>query len=44
VYFDSLRETLWNMTMVQLNEWMKRGFEKLNEVDQQWMFQRLLEC
>jgi hypothetical protein len=42
-FFSSLRETLWDMPAVQLDNWMKRGFGKLTEADQQWMFQRLLE-
>ena len=42
-FFSSLCETLWDMPIIQLNGWMKRGFAKLNEADQQWMFQRLLE-
>ena len=28
---------------IQLNGWMERRFARLNEADQQWMFQRLLE-
>ena len=42
-FFSSLRETLWDMPIIQLNGWMKRGFAKLDEAEQQWMFQRLLE-
>ena len=41
-FFSSLRETLWEMPMVQLRDWMKRGFMKLSDPDQQWFFQRLL--
>jgi hypothetical protein len=42
-FFHSLRETLWDMPAVQLADWMQRGFARLAEADQQWMFQRLLE-
>jgi hypothetical protein len=42
-FFSSLRETLWDMPAIQLNGWMQRGFAKLNDADQQWMFRRLLE-
>jgi hypothetical protein len=42
-FFHALRETLWELPMVPLHDWMKRGFAKLSEADQQWLFQRLLE-
>jgi hypothetical protein len=41
-FFHSLREKLWAMPVVQLNGWMQRGFVKLSEADQTWMFEQLL--
>jgi hypothetical protein len=42
-FFRSLRETLWEMPADPLNEWIKTGLVRLDESDQQWIFQRLLE-